>query len=174
MKQNVLENYMQLRAQVYEDLLPKNMESAMLSEANWIGRGTYMSGEDIGIYVNVGDIAYMDFGQAYLNEMGYQHFALIVALCEKKALVIPMTSNHQTCTNAYNYKENPNGKKNLFALPEIDGLFKRSVLFLNDMKFINTARIIDVKAHLDVKSAVFRKIQLQIMALLFASKNDVL
>lgn len=173
MKENVLENYMHLRAQVYETLLPKNIESAMLSEANWIGRASYMSGEDIGIYVQPGDIAYLDFGQAYLNEMGYQHFALVVALCEKKALVIPMTSNNKTCCHAYDYKTNPKGKKNLFALGDVDGLFKKSVLFLNDMKFINTARIIDVKAHIDVKSAIFRKIQLQMLSLLFACKKDV-
>lgn len=71
-------------------------------------------------------------------------------------------------------KSNPEGKKNLFPLPGIiDGLCKKSVLFLNDMKFVNTARMIEKKAHIDVKSPVFRKIQLRIMMLLFQNPSVI-
>lgn len=172
MEEKVLKDYMQLKAEVYEGLVPKSIDSALLSEVNWIGRGNCMSGEDVGIRVEVGDIVYMDYGQAYLNEMGYQHFGLVLAICEKKALVVPMTSNAKTYANAYDPEENPKGKKNLFGLPGIiDGLCKKSVLFLNDMKFVNTARIIEKKAHIDAKSATFRKIQLRIMMILFGTKQ---
>lgn len=171
MEEKVLQNYMQLKAELYEGIIPRSIESAMLSEANWIGRGNCMCGEDVGIHVRIGDIVYMDYGQAYLNEMGYQHFGLVLTICEKKALVIPMTSNEKTYANAYDPKSNPNGKKNLFGLPGIiDGLCKQSVLFLNDMKFVNTARIIEVKAHIDVKSATFRDVQLGVMRILFGTK----
>ena len=171
MEEKVLKNYMQLKAELYEGIIPKSLESAMLSEANWIGRGNCMCGEDVGIHVRVGDIVYMDYGQAYLNEMGYQHFGLVMTICEKKALVIPMTSNAKTYANAYDPKNNPYGKKNLFGLPGIiDGLCKQSVLFLNDMKFVNTARIIEVKAHIDVKSTIFRDVQLGVMRILFGTK----
>ena len=136
MKETVLENYMQLKTEVYESIIPKSIEHAILSEANWLGRGNLMSGEDVGFFVEVGDIVYMDYGQAYLNEMGYQHFGLVMAISEKKALVIPMTSNAKTYANAYDPESNPEGKKNLFPLPGIiDGLCKKSVLFLNDALF---------------------------------------
>lgn len=171
MEEKVVADYMHLKAEVYEEILPASLSNALLSEANWLGRGNYMSGEEIGIFVKVGDVVYLDYGQAYLNEMGYQHFGLVMAICEKKALVVPMTSNVKTYGNAYDSSNNPIGRENLFPLPGvIDGLRKPSVLFLNDMKFINTARIIEKKAHIDVKSALFRKIQLRLMAILFGTK----
>lgn len=163
MNEAVLEEYMHLRSQVYEELIQDNVDNAIISETNWIARGHYPSGEEVGIHVRVGDVVYMDFGQAYLNEMGYQHFALVIALCEKKALVVPMTSNIKTCENAYD-SEHLKGKKNLYCYPGIiEGLNKKSVLFLNDMKFINTARIIDVKGHINVKSNDFIKIKARIL-----------
>lgn len=163
MKETVLENYMQLRSEVYEELIGENVDSAIISETNWIARGQYGSGEDIGIHVRQGDVVYMDFGQAYLNEMGYQHFALVIAICEKKALVVPMTSNAKTCDNAYN-ANHLEGKKNLYCYPGIiNGLNRKSVLFLNDLKFINTARIIDIKGHIDIHSKDFQIIKARIL-----------
>ena len=40
----------------------------------------------------------------------------------------------------------------------IQGLYRESVLFLNDCKYINTARIIDVKARIPKESLLFEKI----------------
>lgn len=172
MNGDLFDDYMYYRTEVYETLMPNNLESALLSESNWIARGGYRSGEELGIQVKVGDIAYLDYGQAYLNEMGYQHFGLVLSINERKALVIPMTSNAKTYANAYDEIDNPNGKKNLFGLPDIvDGMFKKSVLFLNDLKFINTARIIEIKAHLDPESALFHKIQLRVMRMLFDRRS---
>lgn len=168
MQNKTLDDYIHSRTEFYETLVPNNLESAMLSEANWIARCCYKSCEEIGINAKVGDIAYLDYGQAYLNEMGYQHFGLIISINAGKALVIPMTSNAKTYANAYDEYDNPTGRKNLFSIPDIiEGLCKKSVLFLNDMKFINTARIIEIKAHLDPESALFHKIQLRVMRMLF-------
>ena len=50
-------------------------------------------------------------------------------------------------------------KRHLMRLPEIEGLNKSSVLFLNDAKWINSARVIDVKAHIDPNSYLFDKIK---------------
>lgn len=170
MKETTLKNYMQYRSQLYEELLGINADHAMLSESNWIARGHYMCGEEAGIFVKAGDVVYMDFGQAYLNEMGYQHFALVLGICGKKALVVPMTSNEKTCKNAYDLTH-LHGKKNLYCFPGImDGLCKKTVLFLNDMKFINTARVIDIKGHIDIHEKEFQNIQKRIMNMIFEER----
>ena len=51
-------------------------------------------------------------------------------------------------------------------LGKVDGLFKYSVLFLNDAKFINTARIIDVKSHINVNGKLFNEIMLRFRAII--------
>ena len=45
----------------------------------------------------------------YRNEIGYQHFGLIVTMFHNKAFVVPMSGNKATYHQAYG-KENPNGK----------------------------------------------------------------
>ena len=87
-------------------------------------------------------------------EAGYQHFGLVIAIVHFKALIIPMTSNERT------YKKSLTSEGTyLFPLGTINGLYKESVLFLNDAKFINTARIIDVKAHVPTNSKLFMNIK---------------
>lgn len=80
--------YMRCRAGIYESLLPGNYTGSLISEANWIIRSRLSSGEEMGIRVKPGDICYMDFGMAYLNEAGYQHFGLVLSLNNRKALVM--------------------------------------------------------------------------------------
>lgn len=164
-----LRNYMSYRTELYNTLLPGRAQDALLSEANWIERGHCTCGEEIGIHVHPGDICYMDFGQNYLNEIGFQHFGLVLTVWQKKALIIPMTSNANTYEIAWDAKENPDGKKNLMRLGSIPGLTKPSVLFLNDMRFVNTARVIDIKAHLDVNGPLFQSVKQRIYAHLFRS-----
>lgn len=166
-EQEVLHDYMKYRTDLYSTLMPDHVESANVSEANWIVRGHCSCGDEIGIHVSPGDICYMDFGQSYLNEMGYQHFGLVVTLWQRKALVIPMTSNARTYANAWDAQDNPRGKKNLMRIGLVPGLVKPSVLFLNDMRFVNTARVIDVKAHLDVRGELFQAIEQRIYGCLF-------
>ena len=60
---------------------------------------------------------------------------------------------------AYDEKDNPEGLKHLYRLGTVEGLYKESVLFLNDGKYINTARIIDIKGRIDPESERFKRIQ---------------
>ncbi len=168
----LVNQYLKTRTKAYGSLFPEHVKHSMISERNWLERAKCKSSEDLGIVIRPGDICYLDYGQAYLFEMGFQHLGLVLAIVEKKALVIPMTSNEKTYANAYDPVTNPNGKKNLFDLGDVEKLHKRSVLFLNDMKFINTARVIEVISHLDINSSKFRRIQMSVMSLIFDAKQE--
>lgn len=144
------EEYLQMPI---EDAIPR-----MISAQNLKERRNYISCETLGVHVEVGDICFIDYGDAYLLEIGYQHFGLIIALFHNKAFVVPMSGNHNAFLQAYS-KENPNGKRHLMRLSKIRGMNKDSVLFINDAKWINSARIIDVKAHLDKQSELFKDIK---------------
>ena len=160
-------NYLNSKRIVYDGIDQKNADFNMISEANWLLRKDRLSCEKFGVNVEVGNICFIDFGQAYLNEIGYQHFGLIMSFCQKKALVVPMTSNSIQYAHAYDPKDNPKGKQNLFRLGYINGMNKPSVLFLNDAKYINTARIIDVKAFINPNSNLFKAIKKQLMQVMF-------
>lgn len=121
-------------------------------------RSKLRSCRSLGMMISSGDICYIDFGRAYVTEAGYQHFGLVVTVSSGKALVIPMTSNTVNYELAYDPEDNPEGLKHLMRLGKTEGMYKYSVLFLNDAKFINTARIIDLKSHLDPGSEKFREI----------------
>ena len=69
-----------------------------------------------------------------------------------------MTSNPETYEKAYHPQMNPKGKKNLYAIGQLEGLNKKSVLFLNDAKYLNTARIIDIKAHIPTQGSLYKDI----------------
>lgn len=95
---------------------------------------------------------------SYTNEIGFQHFGLIINIFHNKAFVVPMSGNRSAYQQAYS-KEHPKGKRHLMRLGKVKGMNKESVLFINDAKWINTARIIDVKAHLDRSSELFMDIK---------------
>lgn len=134
----------------------------MISEHNFRQRRVANNCKELGVRIKLGDICYVDFGEAYINEIGYQHFALIVSLFHNKAFVIPMSGNHNAYLQAYS-KTNPNGKKHLMRFGKMKGMNKESVLFINDAKWINTARIIDVKAHLSIKCSLFQEIKARVI-----------
>ena len=136
-----------------KDALPK-----LISDVNFRERKNYASCQELGVDIRVGDICYIDFGEAYICEIGFQHFGLILTLFHNKAFVVPMSGNYVAFHQAYG-KKNPKGKKHLMRLGKIKGMNKQSVLFLNDAKWINTARIIDVKSHLDRNSTLFLEIK---------------
>ena len=160
-------NYIRSRTELYKKLMPSNVSGSMISEANWVIRSRYSSGDQIGINVTKGDICYLDYGQTYLNEAGFQHFGLVVTVFEKKALIIPMTSNRITYEKAYDPVERPDGRKHLMRLGQIRGMNKPSVLFLNDARFINTSRIIDVKSHISPRSKTFHDVQERLKEIMF-------
>ena len=107
-----------------------------------------------------GDICYLDYGHAYKNEAGYQHFGLILTSWNQKLLVLPMTSNPTAAKEAGNIHEN--GRSHLYYIGNQEGLNKASTLFLNDAKFINSSRVISINGHIRTDSFMFEEI-LQIM-----------
>lgn len=163
--------YIKARKEFVKKVDQKNYEGNLISDANWLLRNQLTSCESLGFEVRQGDVCYIDFGQAYLNEIGFQHFGLILSINQKKAFVVPMTSNETQYRTAYDIIKNPTGKKHLMRIGCLPGMAKSSVLFLNDCKYINTARIIDVKAHLSVTSPCFRLIKKRIIKLINESES---
>ena len=157
-----IEDYLEDQKKTYQTMCTKELKSHLISEVNYRDRHQLLSCEQLGVNIRVGDICYVDFGRAYIQEAGFQHFGLIISMYHGKAFVVPMTSNPSTYAQGYHPEYNPNGKKHLLQIGLIPGLVRPSVLFLNDAKFINTARIIDVKAHIAVNSTLFELILLRI------------
>ena len=162
--QKIWGDYMRYKKGVYTALIPDNVESSLVSERNWAERRLLESSEQLGIHVKPGDICFTDFGIAYLNESGFQHFGLLISIFQKKGLMVPMSSNPVTYAKAYDPLNNPEGRRHLMRIGQVKGLNKPSVLFLNDIKFVNTARIIDIKAHIDVNSEMFRTIKARVLS----------
>lgn len=129
-----------------------------ISGYNRFMRQNCISSLDFNLRIKVGDIVYCDFGQAYLNEAGFQHFGLVLKIFSYKAFVVPMSSNAQTVLKAKNHPHQHEYKDHLFYIGMPKGLNRPSVLFLNDAKFINTARIIEVKSALETDSELFKDI----------------
>ena len=139
----------------------------MLSYSNFINRKNLKSCEQLNVIVLPGDICFIDFGQAYLNEAGYQHFGLVLSIVHSKAFVVPMTSNPTTYAQAYDPLEFSCGKRNLMRLGLQKGMNRNSVLFLNDCKFINTSRIIEVKGHIGIEGKLFKEVEDRVKECLF-------
>lgn len=156
---NLMEMYLE-KTRFYLSSLPKQtMRRECVSGLNRYDRKGQISSEAHKINLRPGDIVYCDFGQAYLNEIGFQHFALIIAIFQYKAFVVPMSSNYKTICKAPNYPGSCHIKEHLYYIGKPKGLNKESVLFLNDAKFINTARVIEVKGHLETKEKLFKQIK---------------
>lgn len=151
--------------QLLEGLNESEVYDYMLSKLNFCQRKQMYSSLEAKVYVKVGDICFTDFGLAYLSEVGYQHFGLVLAMKNGKIFVVPMSGNSSAYHRAYDPVSHM-GKRHLMRLPEIEGLNKASVLFLNDAKWINSARVIDVKAHIDPNSHLFDKIKKCVMQMM--------
>lgn len=137
----------------------KEAYAYLVSKLNLCDRKNASGCEEFGIHICEGDICFMDYGPAYLQESGYQHFGLILSICNHKAFIVPLSSNAKAYANAPN-------KVHLMRLGLVQGLNKRSVVFLNDARWINTSHIVDVKSHLETGSILFRQIRLNVMMLL--------
>ena len=118
-----------------KDAIPK-----LISDMNLRERRNITNCNELGVDIRVGDICYIDFGEAYIYEIGFQHFGIIMTLFHNKAFVVPMSGNHSAYVQAYG-KDNPKGKRHLMRLGKIRGMNKESVLFINDAKWINTAPV---------------------------------
>lgn len=150
--------YIEEKSMDYANLSVKEAIPRLVSEQNLRERRNAGSCGELGVDIRIGDICYIDFGEAYIAEIGYQHFGIIITMFHNKAFVVPMSGNHSAYMQAYS-KDNPKGKRHLMRLGKVKGMNKESVLFINDAKWINTARIIDVKAHLRKDSELFLAIK---------------
>ena len=157
--QEAIEDYIVNIREEYGNMNAKQARDTLLSEYNYQMRSKLKSSRSFGLNIEAGDICYIDYGKAYVSEIGYQHFGLVLKVFCGKAFVLPMTSNETNYALAYDPDSNPEGLKHLMRLGKVEGLYRYSVLFLNDGKFINTARIIDIKGHLDTEGELFNKIR---------------
>ena len=144
---------------------PKEAARMLLSIHNYIQRCTLDTQQTQDVMA--GDVVYVDFGQAYLNEAGYQHLGLVLATFNGKIFVVPMSSNPETYHMAYDAIDNPEGKSHIMRFGQRCGLNRPSVLFLNDCKFINPNRIIDFIGYLEPTEPLFTHIQQRVFACLF-------
>ncbi len=158
-----IESYLQHLRMHLLSLSTQEAKRQTLSGLNWLSRKDLRSSMDNALRLNIGDICFIDFGKAYINEAGYQHFGLIVAMANYKAFVIPMSSNPKTIEKSPNVINETRSRKHLYYLGMLEGMNRPSVLFLNDAKFINSSRVIDVIAHLDPNSSLFKEIINQLL-----------
>ena len=163
---DIIEYYLNYQRLIFEKMDSYTIARNLLSELNYDMRANYKSSELNGFKVKPGDICYIDFGKAYINEAGYQHFGLVLNCFNSKALVVPMSSNLNMYNQSYCEKTYPYGKTHLYRLPQVNGLKRKSVLFLNDIKYINTARIIEVKGNIDCDSSLFSSISERALTLI--------
>ena len=154
-----IDDYINSERYRYQHMTIREVRDSLLSEYNYQNRAAYRSCRPFGLTIAPGDICYIDFGRAYTSEVGYQHFGLVISIFNGKAFVVPMTSNFNAYQQAYDPLFNPEGIRHLMRLGKIEGLYKYSVLFLNDAKYINMARIIEIKAHLSTASRLFADIR---------------
>lgn len=164
-KEALIQSTLEAMKHYIERQTTKDAVKIMLSTQNYLKRCSIKYNETLPL--SVGDMCYIDFGQAYLNEAGYQHFGLILSMMNGKAFVVPMTSNPITYDQAYDKQTNPYGKVHLMRVGQPKGLNKPSVLFINDAKFINTTRIIEVKGHLDINDVLFERIRRRLFHCIF-------
>ena len=134
-----------------------------VSGLNRVQRLKLRSSSELNIGVVPGDICFIDYGQVYINEAGYQHFGLVISEFNDKLFVVPMTSNREMVRRS----SGPNRRKHLYNIGQVLGLNRPSVLFLNDCKYINSSRIISVNAHICPDSEMFAEISSHLKRNLF-------
>ncbi len=140
----------------------RELKNLYISEKNYQERKNMMSNASTGVIIRVGDICYIDYGKAYQREIGYQHFGLVLSICNDKIFVVPMTSNKKNYEEAMG-EDNPKGKPHLLRFKKVGHMINDTVLFLNDVKFINSARVIDVKGHISKDGHLFAYIKMAVL-----------
>ena len=145
--------------EMLETLSSQEAYAYLVSKLNWCDRKQISSYLELGVHIRIGDICFVEYGSAYLCEIGYQHFGLILSIVHHKALIVPISGSESAYRHAMH-------KKHVMRLGRVPGMNKVSVLYLNDAKWINTVRIIDVKAHLDSDSSLFMEINKRIKEML--------
>ncbi|MBR6958383.1 MAG: hypothetical protein IKH73_08060, partial [Erysipelotrichaceae bacterium] len=126
--QEAIENYIVNIREEYGNMNAKQARDTLLSEYNYQMRSHLKSSRSFGLNIEAGDICYIDYGRAYISEIGYQHFGLVLKVFCGKAFVLPMTSNENNYSLAYDPVSNPDGLRHLMRLGKVEGLYRYSVL----------------------------------------------
>lgn len=126
--------------------------SFLLSLKNWLN--SQMNEKNI-IDCQCGDIVRIDYGNSYENECYFQHLGLVLAKCNNKIFVVPMTGSVETYNNAL-----IGNTDYLIPMPLIEGTWdyhnkKPSTLFLNDSKWISQDRVIAFVTHIDCNNEYY-------------------
>lgn len=164
-KQEMIIKYTLLYHQYMLDLPMKVAMMECLSGVNRFERSQPQYLQYANTSIRVGDVCYIDYGQAYTYEAGFQHFGVVLSIVQNKVFVVPMTSNKQTYIKADPNCDFP--QSHVFQLGIIEGLNKPSVCFLNDAKFINRARIINVRGHINPQEMLFKKLRKKVFETIF-------
>jgi len=161
-KHELIDEYIQLYDDYLKQLPIKKVQMEYLSGVNRFNRSDARYLSQFNHEISIGDVCYIDFGQAYTYEAGFQHFGVIMNIIGNKVFVVPMTSNPITYKKADPNNDYPIPQ--LFQLTNVEGLYKASVCFLHDAKFINKARIISVNAHIDPQTMLFKQLKKRMIA----------
>ncbi|MCR5229734.1 MAG: type II toxin-antitoxin system PemK/MazF family toxin [Solobacterium sp.] len=169
----IFSEYLRLKRYLYSSADLKTAVPVMISELNWLLKGSSQGRKDSGIRVSTGDIVYIDFGQAYQYEMAYQHYGLVISVCCDKAFVVPMTSSMKAYRAAYDSADNKEGHYNLMRIGIPAGLNKPTTLYLNDARHINPDRIICKVSRMDPHSRLFHEIYSRIRRIVLPDPSEL-
>lgn len=142
--------------------------SIILSDANWIrnnGRTEFLDDKGNKIIIKIGTVYYLDFGNAFSNELAYFHHGLCVGKKEGKILIVPMTSGTKYFSDCYHPINNPIANKKYRQALSSEGFEKDCVLKLNDAKFISPGRI--DKETVSIDTNIVKQVQEQLFNIQF-------
>ena len=89
------ECYIEEKSMDYASLSVKEAIPRLVSEQNLRERRHAGSCGELGVDIRVGDICYIDFGEAYISEIGYQHFGSDYNnFFITRHSFVPMSGNH--------------------------------------------------------------------------------
>ena len=75
---DALEDYLDALRSEFENMEVSRAADTLLSDLNYQNRSQLRSCRIFGMTIRPGDICYIDFGRAYRQEAGYQHFGLVL------------------------------------------------------------------------------------------------
>lgn len=160
----LMENYIK----GLKNLSAYDAASIILSDANWIQNNSkteLLDDNGNKVTINLGTVYYLDFGNAYRDELAYFHHGLCVGKKEGKILIVPMTSGTKYFSNCYHPVDNPTANKKYRQALASEGFGKDCVLKLNDAKFISPGRI--DKEILSINKNILEQIQEQLFSIQF-------
>lgn len=167
-EESLLDSVMDNYKHIIQEKSSSEALQLMTSTHNYIERSQWVCHPDL--FIQAGDLCFIDYGNAYRLEAGYQHLGFVFSVYKGKIFVIPMSSNQSAYLGAYDKLDNPTGKKHLLRFKKSCGLKKNSILFLNDSKYLSPTRVIEIIGHLSITDPLYKLIQLRLFETLFKGR----